>query len=49
MYEGDLEEGELEVGQIAGSISKIQSVKEVMDELVTDFNLTIKSIGTLHF
>lgn len=34
MFEGDLEEGELEIGQVSSIISRQQSVAEVMTELV---------------
>lgn len=38
MFEGDLEEGELEIGQIVGLINEIKSVEEVMNEIISDFN-----------
>ena len=37
MFEGDLEEGELEIGQIAGLIHEIKSVKEIIDEVIFEF------------
>lgn len=37
MFEGDLEEGELEIGQIVGLIDQIQSVDEVIQEIISDF------------
>ncbi len=40
MFEGDTEEGELEIGQVAGLINQIKSVKEIMREIITDFNAT---------
>ena len=46
MFEGNLQEGELEIGQVSGNIHKIQSVDEVMDELVMEYNAAIKRIGT---
>lgn len=49
MFEGDLEEGELEIGQISGSIDKILSVQEVMEELIRDYNATIKKMASLSF
>ncbi len=36
MFEGDLMEGELEIGQVSAYIDSIVSAKEVVDELVTD-------------
>jgi enoyl-[acyl-carrier protein] reductase II len=38
MFEGDLVEGELEIGQIAGLINEIKTVKEIIDEMITEFN-----------
>ena len=37
MFEGDLEDGELEIGQIAGLIHEIKSVKEIVNDIVTEF------------
>ncbi|MFT5762084.1 MAG: enoyl-[acyl-carrier protein] reductase II [Polaribacter sp.] len=37
MFEGDLENGELEIGQIAGLIHEIKSAKEVIDEMMSEF------------
>lgn len=44
MFEGDLIEGELEIGQVCAGIDKIQTVKEVVDELIMDYNATIKTL-----
>jgi enoyl-[acyl-carrier protein] reductase II len=40
MFEGDLIEGELEIGQIVGLINEIKPVKEIIDDMITEFNLT---------
>ncbi|MFI8378798.1 NAD(P)H-dependent flavin oxidoreductase [Leeuwenhoekiella sp. NPDC079379] len=37
MFEGDLEEGELEIGQIAGLIHSIKPAAEIIEELMIDF------------
>ncbi len=37
MFEGDLVEGELEVGQIAGLITDIKSAKDVVEEIITEY------------
>ena len=37
IFEGDLEEGELEIGQVSAIISRRQSVAEVMNELVESY------------
>lgn len=42
MYQGDLIEGELEIGQIAGIINEIKSSKDILEEIIFDFESTIK-------
>lgn len=42
MFEGDLDEGELEIGQVASMIRRKQSVAEVMQELLREFELAQK-------
>ncbi len=37
IFEGDLEEGELEIGQVSALVSRQQNVEEVMRELVEAF------------
>lgn len=38
MFEGDLVEGELEIGQIAGLIDAIQPAAQIISEMVAEFN-----------
>jgi len=47
MFEGDLEEGELEIGQIAGLIDDILPVKEIVEQIITEFNATNKEMSNL--
>jgi enoyl-[acyl-carrier protein] reductase II len=50
MFEGNLIEGELEIGQVSALINEIKTVQEIMDELIADYNKTIlnlKSFQTL--
>ena len=49
MFEGDLTEGELEIGQVSGGMDKIQSVQEIFDELITEYNETLKSLESNYF
>lgn len=44
MFEGDLNEGELEIGQIAGLIHKIKPAVEIVQEIVDEFNEAKKSL-----
>ena len=46
MFEGDLMEGELEIGQVAGLIHEIKSTKEIVDDLIREFNEAKKSINS---
>ena len=45
MFEGDLNEGELEIGQVCGLINKIQPVKDIVDEIISDFKAASNTIG----
>ena len=42
MFEGDLIEGELEIGQIAGLIHDIKPVKEIIDSIIEEFEMAKK-------
>ena len=41
MFEGDLIEGELEIGQIAGLLTEIKSVQEVVEDIMKEFKESI--------
>jgi enoyl-[acyl-carrier protein] reductase II len=47
MFEGDLENGELEIGQIAGIINEIKAAKVVLEEIIEEFNVAKASIHKL--
>lgn len=47
IFEGDLEHGELEIGQIASTIKEVKPVAQIMHELITDFHTTQFRIATL--
>jgi len=38
MFEGNLSEGELEIGQASSMIDKMQNCNEIIDEIINDFN-----------
>lgn len=38
MFEGDLNEGELEIGQISSIINDIKPVKDIVNEIINEFN-----------
>jgi len=46
MFEGDLKEGELEIGQVSAQISKMKTAAEVVEETWGEFQLTCKSLSS---
>lgn len=49
MFEGDLEEGELEIGQIAGLIKEILPAKEIIDTMIAEFEQAKKDLVQFDF
>ena len=49
MFEGNLDEGELEIGQIAGLIHEVKSAADIIKEMITDYNLARKEIEKYDF
>lgn len=49
MFEGDLIEGELEIGQIAGLIHDILPVETIVNNVITEFNLAKGSVNEIQF
>lgn len=47
MFEGDLNEGELEIGQIAGLIHDIKSVEQIISDVMTEFEAAQKQVASL--
>lgn len=45
MFEGDLEEGELEIGQVCGLIDEIKPAATIVEELVGEFKAAQKEIA----
>ncbi len=45
MFEGDMEEGELEIGQVAALIHEIKPAAEIVQDMVVEFELARKEIG----
>jgi enoyl-[acyl-carrier protein] reductase II len=45
MFLGDLEKGELEIGQIAGLIHKIKPVAEIFKDIIIEYNSVKKSLN----
>lgn len=47
MFEGDLEEGELEIGQIAGIITKIEPVEKIISDIIKEFKQAKEQVASL--
>ncbi|OEY72622.1 NAD(P)H-dependent flavin oxidoreductase [Salegentibacter salarius] len=47
MFEGDLEEGELEIGQISGLIHEIKPAAEIVKEIIEEFETAKKEVSAL--
>jgi enoyl-[acyl-carrier protein] reductase II len=44
MFEGDLVEGELEIGQISGYLKEIKPAAEIVEEIVSEYNSELKEL-----
>lgn len=49
MFEGDLDEGELEIGQIAGLIKEILPVKEIVETMIAEFEKAKQEVALFNF
>ncbi|MBI1287473.1 MAG: DUF561 domain-containing protein [Flavobacteriales bacterium] len=47
MFEGNLDEGELEIGQISAYIDAMKPAGEIVAEIVEEFNRTCEQLGSL--
>ncbi len=44
MFEGDLEEGELEIGQVSANIDEIKPASEIVEEIYQQFKTTLEEL-----
>ncbi|RBL92926.1 NAD(P)H-dependent flavin oxidoreductase [Chitinophaga flava] len=49
MFEGNMEEGELEIGQVSALIHEIMPAGEVVKQIWTEFEAVRRQLGTNHF
>ncbi|MDR1984477.1 MAG: nitronate monooxygenase [Prevotellaceae bacterium] len=47
IFEGDMDEGELEIGQIASLVKEIIPVNKIINEIVSEFNETANNISAI--
>ncbi len=45
MFEGDLDDGELEIGQVSAQINEILPVREIMNQLISGFNAAKQTVS----
>lgn len=49
IFEGDLEEGELEIGQVAAGITQLQTVEEIINEFKNDYQMAYNQMMHLNW
>lgn len=49
MFEGDLDEGELEIGQIAGLIKEILPAKDIIDTMIAEFEQAKREVVSFSY
>ena len=49
IFEGDLDEGELEIGQAAALVNKAETAQEAVEDIIGEFNATINNISSVTF
>lgn len=49
IFEGDLIEGELEIGQVASLVDKIESCEEIIHDLISEFHNTLNEMSNLNW
>lgn len=42
MFEGDIQQGELEIGQVSAGINRIQTAAQILEEIYTEFKISLK-------
>jgi enoyl-[acyl-carrier protein] reductase II len=47
MFEGDLQEGELEIGQVSAMLKTIKPASEIVSEIFSEFRSTVNNMGQL--
>ena len=49
IFEGNIIDGELEIGQISSSITQIKSVDQIFMDLINDFNNQVNDLSDIRF
>ena len=46
MFEGDIVEGELEIGQVSSMINEIKPAAQIVDEIITEYRSAHKDLSS---
>ncbi len=49
MFDGDIENGELEIGQIASLIDKIMPAERILHEIIHEYNQSLKTLQSIYY
>ena len=49
ILEGDLTEGELEIGQVSARLSEIETAQDIIRQMMEEFHQTVSRLGNLSF
>ena len=49
MFEGNIKDGELEIGQISGLINEIKPAAQIVNEIVSEYRLALEEQSRLKF
>lgn len=44
IFEGDIENGEIEIGQIASAVREVRPIKDIIDDIVTEYEKTVEGL-----
>ena len=47
MFEGDLDDGELEIGQISGYINEIKPAADIIVEIIAEYSSALKNLNPI--
>lgn len=47
MFEGELDEGELEIGQVSGQINDILPAADILNDIISEFNQALKGLKSI--
>lgn len=45
MFEGDLEQGELEIGQVSGTIDRVLPAAQIVEDMMNEFRTAVKGVS----